>query len=75
MSKVGLFGSFVREEQTDNSDVDLLIVLNNSNYMNLCRLLDFTNTLFGKRTTDVVTKKSLDETSGINILREVEYVN
>lgn len=75
VSKVGLFGSFVREEQTENSDVDLLIVLDNPDWNNYCHLLDFTDTLFDGRSTDIVTERSLNEISGRNIFREVEFVN
>ena len=75
VSRVGLFGSFVREEQTENSDIDLLVVLDNPSWDNFCHLLDFVETLFGSRETDIITKKSLNETSGRNILREVEYID
>ena len=74
VSEVGLFGSFVREEQTENSDVDLLIVLDNPDWKNYCHLLDFAETLFDERSTDVVTDRSLNEISGRNIFREVEFV-
>lgn len=75
VTRVGLFGSFVREEQTAKSDVDILVDLNNNDFFNYCELLDFIETLFGERKVDVITKNSLDEISGITILKEIEYVN
>ncbi len=75
VERVGLFGSFVRDEANTQSDVDLLIVTNNSSWDNFCDLLDFTDTLFEGRKTDVITEKSLNELSGRTIFKEVEYVN
>ncbi len=73
--KVGLFGSFVRNEQHDQSDIDILVDLTNHDYWNYCDLLDFAEGLFPGRKVDVVTKGGLDCNSGVVILREVEYAN
>ncbi|MGL6338094.1 MAG: nucleotidyltransferase family protein [Waterburya sp.] len=75
VTKVGLFGSFVRDEQTENSDIDILVDLESSDFFNYCALLDFAESLFGERKVDVITKSSLDSISGRNIFREVEFVN
>lgn len=79
VSEVGLFGSFVREENTKDSDVDLLVTLNandkGSYYENYFRLLNFVDTLFKDRLVDVVTENSINEINGIYICKEVEYVN
>lgn len=79
VSEVGLFGSFVREENTVDSDVDLLVTLNAtekaSYYDNYFRLLDFADTLFKDRSVDIVTENSINEINGIYICKEVEYVN
>lgn len=74
VTKIGLFGSFVREEQTEESDVDLLVHLCSSNWDNFCQLLDFTETLFEGRKVDIVTKNSITGYAGVNIGKEVEYV-
>jgi predicted nucleotidyltransferase len=74
VTKVGLFGSFVREEQTKNSDVDLLVHLQNPDWDNFCHLIDFAETLFEDREVDVITRNSIKGYSGVNIGREVEYV-
>jgi predicted nucleotidyltransferase len=73
--KLGLFGSFVREEQDATSDIDLLVEFEHGkktfdNFMQLCFFLD---DLF-KRRVELVTVESLSPYIGPHILDEVEYV-
>lgn len=75
VTKIGLFGSFVREEQTRDSDVDLLVHLCSSSWDNFCQLLDFSETIFEGKKVDIVTKNSIKGYAGVNIGKEVEYVN
>jgi uncharacterized protein len=72
--EVGLFGSFVRSEATEESDVDLLVNLQESDYINFCRLYDFAESLFVNRTVDIITEEGITVNNGIYICREVEYV-
>jgi uncharacterized protein len=74
VAEVGLFGSFVREEATEESDVDLLVNLQESDYINFCRLYDFAESLFVNRTVDIITEEGITVNNGIYICREVEYV-
>jgi uncharacterized protein len=74
VSEIGLFGSFVREEATEESDVDLLVDLQESDYINFCRLYDFAENLFVNRTVDIITEEGITVNNGIYICREVEYV-
>ena len=78
VTEVGLFGSFVREKGTPESDVDLLVNLECSDidlyYDNYFKLLDFTENLFDNRTVDVMIEKNITVINGIYICREVEYV-
>jgi uncharacterized protein len=76
VTQIGLFGSYVRDEQTENSDIDLLIDYNKAeinfkNFMSFCFMMD---ELFAKITVEVVTKNGLSEYIGPYILKEVEYV-
>lgn len=73
--EIGLFGSFVREEQTENSDIDLLVNLQNNNWDNFCNLIDFTENLFVGRKVDIIAENSINGYEGVNICREVEYVS
>jgi len=73
---IGLFGSYARNEQSDNSDIDILIDFdpeeeNFDNYMAVCDLIE---NLFGKRKTEIVTKNGLSQYIGPKILNEVIYV-
>ena len=72
---IGLFGSFVRNEQTPSSDVDILVEFapgqhNFDNFMDVSLLLE---DVFGRR-VDLVTRESLSPYIGPHILREVERV-
>ena len=74
--QIGLFGSYVREEQTNKSDIDIFIEFDTQkesydNFINLCFLLD---DVFKNKKVEVVTKKGLSPYIGPKILKEVEYV-
>lgn len=76
ISKMGLFGSTVRRENTSQSDVDILIDFHDgketfSNFMSVCELLEKS---FGDTKVDVVTLKGLSPYIGKQILSKVEYV-
>lgn len=72
---IGLFGSFVRGEQTSLSDVDILVEFmpekhTFDNFMEVAFLLE---ELLG-RNVEVVTPEALSPYIGPHILREVERV-
>jgi len=74
--RCGLFGSFRRNEATESSDIDLLVIFEPDlktfrNFMNLCFFLE---ALF-ERNVDVLTPESLSPIFGHKILAEVEYVS
>lgn len=76
VSKVGLFGSYVRSKQTKNSDIDLLIDFkpdqeNFDNFMGLC---DYLTRLFENEKVEIVTQNGLSPYIGPKILKEVLYV-
>ncbi len=74
VTEIGLFGSYVRNEQTENSDIDILVDYNEtisvSNYFEFCELIE---DLFAKK-VDIVTKNGLSKYIGPHILKEVDYV-
>ncbi|MEC4047867.1 nucleotidyltransferase domain-containing protein [Flavobacterium sp. SUN046] len=74
--QIGLFGSYVRNEQTINSDLDLLIDFDkeNKSVTNFLDFCDFMDQIFAEVKVDVVSKKGLSEFIGPYILEEVEYV-
>ncbi len=74
--QVGLFGSYVRNEQTEQSDIDILIDFDPEketfdNYMAVYELLE---KLFNNLKVEVVTKNGLSPYIGPKILNEVQYV-
>lgn len=76
VSSIGIFGSVVREEDTPESDIDILVdfepsSLKYSNFNQLCDILDDT---FGEH-YDLVTVGGLSPCIGKKILNEVEYVS
>ncbi|HBE42223.1 MAG TPA: DNA polymerase subunit beta [Bacteroidales bacterium] len=73
---VGLFGSYARDEQSVNSDIDILIdfmpeMENFDNYMAVC---DIFEDLFKNEKVEIVTKNGLSPYIGPRILNEVVYV-
>jgi hypothetical protein len=76
INTIGLFGSYVRGEQYEKSDIDLLVEFEKDkesfdNFMELCYLLE---EIFEGEKVEVVTKNSLSPYIGPDILLEVEYV-
>ena len=51
VTKIGLFGSYVSGEVTEESDIDILIKMeeNQNNYFNYCYVLYFLEDLFNKK--------------------------
>lgn len=76
ITKMGLFGSTVRGENTENSDIDILIDFREgeATYHNFLGVCDLLENLFNKAKVDIVTLKGLSPFIGKNILKEVEYV-
>ena len=76
ISKIGLFGSYSRQEQKKGSDIDILIDFQQDketfdNFMAVCDLLDH---IFKGHKVEVVTTGGLSPYIGPHILNEVEYV-
>ena len=75
VKQLGLFGSFVREEQNEESDIDVLVVFEpgQKTFDNFIQLSFFLEELFG-RSVELVTRESLSPYIGPRILDEVQYV-
>ena len=76
VKKIGLFGSFSRNEQTKDSDIDFLIEFlpKQKSFDNYMDLYFYLKTLFNKE-IDLKTVKSLPQNRNFtqNVLNEVEY--
>jgi hypothetical protein len=76
VKRLGLFGSFVRDQQRPGSDVDLLVEFEPGqktfdHFIQVAFLLE--DVL--QRRVEIVTPESLSPFIGPHILREVEYVS
>ena len=73
---VGLFGSYLRNEQSLKSDIDLLIDFEpeKENFDNYMAVYDIFENLFKNEKIEVVTKNGLSNYIGPKILNEVLYV-
>ena len=76
VTKLGLFGSTVRGDNTAHSDIDILIDFGAGqetymNFLNACQILEQN---FKRNKLDVVTRNGMSPYIGKTILSEVEYV-
>ncbi len=73
--KVGLFGSYVRGEQSVKSDIDIFVEFEpaKENFDNLMFAYDILENLFKNEKIEIVTKNGLSPYIGPKILNEVIY--
>ncbi len=74
VQQLGLFGSYLRENQRKNSDIDILVTFNRD--IDLFDFLDLREYLENRLhiKVDLVMKSALKPAIGKRILSEVEYV-
>jgi predicted nucleotidyltransferase len=74
--KIGLFGSCARNEESDMSDIDILLDFNpdKENFDNYMAVYDLIENLFQNKKVDIVTINGLSPYIGPKILNEVLYV-
>jgi predicted nucleotidyltransferase len=74
VKEIGIFGSFVRGEQKETSDLDILVDFEGRvGLFEIVRLERFLSETLGEK-VDLVMKNSLKPRIGKHILREVVYV-
>jgi predicted nucleotidyltransferase len=75
VTRLGLFGSFVRQQQDADSDVDLLVEFRRGykTFDNFMQVAFYLEELLGRR-VELVTTEALSPYLGPHIMREVEYV-
>jgi predicted nucleotidyltransferase len=75
VTRLGLFGSFVREQPHTESDIDILVEfeVGRKTFDNFINLSFYLEELFGRK-VDLLTPESLSPHIGPHILRQVEYV-
>ncbi len=74
--KLGIFGSFVKNQVKPESDIDFFIELaaESKTLKNIVGLADFLQKILGRK-VEIVTPASLNKHIGKYILAEVEYVS
>ena len=75
IDRIGLFGSYVREEQSEKSDIDILLEFEpeKENFDNYMSVYDILENLFRNEKVEIVTKNGLSPYIGPQILKEVIY--
>ncbi|MBU6230763.1 MAG: nucleotidyltransferase family protein [Cyanobacteria bacterium REEB459] len=74
ITKIGVFGSYARAEQTDESDIDILVDYEKAPTLwRLIELRDYLSELFATE-VDVVTRNGLKARVRERVLAEVIYV-
>jgi len=74
LKEIGIFGSYVRGEQNEESDLDILVELDKPvGFVRFLKLENALSQLLGVR-VEIVTKKALKPHIGKRILQEVRYV-
>ncbi len=76
VTRIGLFGSYVRDEAAPDSDVDLLVDIekDKKTFRNFMQLNYFLEGLLHKK-VELVTRQSLSPYIGKHILNTVEYAS
>jgi uncharacterized protein len=73
VKRIGLFGSYVRNEQKEDSDIDFLITMDNLNFANWMDVWNYLEDNLGCE-IDLVPEKDLREELQDVVLAEVAYV-
>ncbi|MFZ3131634.1 MAG: nucleotidyltransferase family protein [Desulfosporosinus sp.] len=73
VKKIGIFGSYVRNEQREDSDIDILVEFSKPVGFEFIQLKYYLEEIFNKK-VDLVTPNALKPQIKENILREVSYL-
>jgi len=75
VKRIGLFGSYIKNKQNKNSDIDILIEFftNQETFDNLMTIYNILENTFENQKIEIVTKNGLSKYIGSYILKETEY--
>ena len=75
VEKIGLFGSYARQEQTEKSDLDLMVEFQKTpDFLELSDLEDHLSDLVGFK-VEIVTPGGLKDRIKQNIMEDMEFVS
>jgi predicted nucleotidyltransferase len=72
VKSIGIFGSYARNQETDKSDIDILVSFREPVGWEFVDLKEYLENLFGKK-VDLVTEGALKPQLKDAVLREVVY--
>jgi predicted nucleotidyltransferase len=72
--RIGLFGSFVRGEEKETSDVDILVEFEKPTFRNFMNLAFFLEDLFGRK-VDLLTPEGISHRIRPYVEREVVWAD
>jgi predicted nucleotidyltransferase len=72
VEKIGLFGSFVRNQNTENSDIDLLVQFKKPIGLEFIELKEYLESVFNK-SVDLVTVNALKPYMKDQVMNEVQF--
>ncbi len=73
VDEIGLFGSYARNEQNENSDIDVLVKFRNPQLKTLIGLLNFLESTFSRKVDIVADGKQLSERFRRMVKSEIIY--
>ncbi len=74
ISNLGIFGSYIRGEQSENSDIDTLVEFSKPiGLFHFIRLQEYLEKILGEK-VDLVSKNALKKRIAEHILKEVVYI-
>ncbi len=75
VERIGLFGSYIREEQKESSDLDIIVSfkIGEEKYKNLFKLHELLEELFNLK-IEIITMGSLSPYIGPYILKEAKFI-
>jgi len=73
VSKIGLFGSYARGSETENSDIDFYVEFYNKSFRNLSGLYLFLENKMGKEVDIVTGHKRMKKALKNSISRDIIY--
>ena len=74
VKRIGLFGSFVRGEETETSDIDILVEFEDPTFRNFMNLAFFLEDLFGRR-VDLLTPEGISHRIRPYVEKEVVWAD
>ncbi len=72
--RIGLFGSFVRGEETERSDIDILVEFEDPTFRNFMSLAFFLEDLFGRK-VDLLTPEGISHRIRPFVEKEVVWAD